>query len=313
MKDAQHIEEEASRWLARRDSEDWGEADEAALQSWLEQSTANRIGFLRLEAAWQRADRLAALRRPYVAAPNPRWFSRHALQSVAAALLAAAVLGGGLTYLWPEHDVYQTNIGGRETVRLADGSKVELNTDTRLKAQIDARQRTVMLRSGEAFFEVVHDAKRPFTVLAGRKRIVDVGTQFSVRRDGDEVRVLVTEGRVRIEDTDRVTAAPVNAPRGTVVVASADAVLVTRKPPEAIANELGWRRGTLIFSQESLGEAAAEFNRYNEKKVLVHGAAANLKIGGSFESTNVDGFVRLVREGFGLKADDRGNEVVISE
>jgi transmembrane sensor len=313
MTDARQIEEDASRWLARRDSEDWGDADEAALQSWLEQSTAHHVGFLRLEAAWHRADRLAALRRSYVAASGPRRFSRLTVQRVAAALLAIAVLGGGVAYLWPDRNVYRTNIGGRETVRLADGSKVELNTDTRLKAQIDTQQRIVVLDSGEAYFEVAHDPQRPFTVLAGRERIVDIGTKFSVRRDGNEVRVLVTEGRVRVEDTDGTTALPVSAPRGTVVVASAEAVLVTRKPTEAIANELGWRRGMLIFSQESLGEAAAEFNRYNEKKVVVEGTAADLKIGGSFESTNVDGFVRLVREGLGLKADDRGGEVVISQ
>jgi transmembrane sensor len=313
MTDAQHIEKEASRWVARRDGANWSTADEGALQSWLEQSTAHRVGFLRLEAAWHRADRLAALRRPYIAASNPRRLSRLTMQRVAAALLAIGVLGGGFAYLWPDHNVYRTNIGGRQTVRLADGSKLELNTNTRVKAQIDPQQRTVTLDSGEAYFEVVHDAKRPFTVLAGRKRIIDIGTKFSVRRDDDEVRVLVTEGRVRVEDTDSIRAVPVSASRGTVVVASANDVLVTRKPPEAIVNELGWRRGMLIFSRESLGEAAAEFNRYNEKKVVIEGAAAGLKIGGSFESTNVDGFVRLLREGFGLKTEDHGHEVVISQ
>jgi transmembrane sensor len=313
MTGAAHIEEQASRWVARRSSDDWSEADETTLQSWLAEATSNRVAFLRLEAAWQRADRLAALRQPSMGTDKARWLPRAAMQRAAAALLAVAVGGGALGYLWPDRNVYQTNIGGRETVRLADGSKVELNTDTRLKAQVDTRQRIVMLESGEAYFEVVHDTKRPFTVLAGDKRIVDVGTKFSVRRDGDDVRVLVTEGKVRIENVDRPTAAPVSAPRGTAVFASTDAVLVTRKTPEALASELGWRRGMLIFSQESLGEAAAEFNRYNERKVFVQGAAAGLKIGGSFESGNVDGFVRLVREGFGLKTDDRGDKIVISE
>ena len=86
-----------------------------------------------------------------------------------------------------------------QAVRLADGTQVELNTNTRLHADVNGLSRTVMLDSGEAYFDVVHDAKRPFTVYAGNRRITDIGTKFSVFRDGDDVRVTVREGKVRVD------------------------------------------------------------------------------------------------------------------
>ena len=59
--------------------------------------------------------------------------------------------------------------------------------------------RRVKLDQGEAFFDVSKDAARPFVVDIADKRVIAVGTQFSVRRDNNNIRVLVTEGRVWIE------------------------------------------------------------------------------------------------------------------
>ena len=106
-------------------------------------------------------------------------------------LVATQQLGG--------RRVYATELGGHATVPLADGSKIELNTDTKLRAALAEEQRTVWLDRGEAYFEVSKDPNRPFVVMAGDRKVTVLGTKFSVRRDGDRVSVAVAEGKVRVD------------------------------------------------------------------------------------------------------------------
>jgi len=82
---------------------------------------------------------------------------------------------------------FSTVIGGLEAVPLGDGSRVTLNTDSELQVSLEPTERVVNLNHGEAYFEVAQDKTRPFIVKAGHARVIAVGTQFSVRRDGDQV------------------------------------------------------------------------------------------------------------------------------
>src|SRR5262249_47175706 len=93
---------------------------------------------------------------------------------------------------------YSTPVGGIDNVALADGSRMTLNTDTRIRVALTETERRIELDKGEGFFEVAKDPSRPFVVYAGNKRVVAVGTKFSVRRENDDVEVIVTEGRVRL-------------------------------------------------------------------------------------------------------------------
>jgi transmembrane sensor len=120
------------------------------------------------------------------------------LRPLAASLLLAALVGA-TWYFWPAGPTYQTPVGGTASVPMSDGSNVTLNTNTRIEVALTERERIVQLERGEAFFEVAKDPHRPFIVSAGRKRVIAVGTKFSVEREGDEVRVVVSEGTVRIE------------------------------------------------------------------------------------------------------------------
>jgi transmembrane sensor len=310
---ADQTEETAAAWLAR---EDRGlAADEAAaLERWLAADTRNRVAYLRLKEAWRRADRLSALKSP---AMMPRPAPRSRLPAVLAALAAMLVLavGGAGWWLWqaqPEQ-VYATGIGKLQTVRLADGTRMELNTNTRVRTDVTAKRRVVTLDSGEAYFDVVHDANRPFTVYAGSRRITDLGTKFSVFRDGDDVRVTVREGRVKVDVLDpSAVNAPVEAQAGHMVITKGNESLVMTRPSEDIANELSWRNGMLVFNQQTLADAADQFNRYNTRKIVVEGAARHIRIGGSFKAQNVDVFVLLLHRGFGLSVDDQGERIVVS-
>jgi transmembrane sensor len=316
------IEDQAAQWLAR---EDRGfEASElAAFEAWLNEATAHKVAYLRLKAAWQRTDRLAALRQPALASP-PRtrvWTAATAYRALAAVLLLTAGVGLGGNYLI-EHrrasietvSVYATQVGQQRTLRLADGTSVELNTNTRLRATMTGSARVVKLEQGEAYFDVSHDANRPFVVFAGNRKITDIGTKFSVRRDGDDVQVLVAEGRVRVDIPNAHRGdRPIEAGPASMIMAKADGTLVAQKSHHDIADRLSWREGMLVFDQDTLAVAAAEFNRYNNKHIIVVGPARDQRIGGRFRPDNVEVFVSLIKEGFGLKIERTGTEIVVSE
>jgi transmembrane sensor len=345
MTSTAEIETRAAEWLARRDGSDWGPAREAELDAWLAESTANRVAFLRLQAAWARAERLSALRVPVVS-PSidagkdrlpepkavtlpPRMSRRLAKWVIAPPRLAAAAaiagivatvvifmdIGGiGGSALLAGASTYSTEIGAREMVPLADGSKVELNTDTRIRTAVTKERRTVWLDRGEAYFEVVPDTNRPFIVLAGNRSVTVVGTKFAVRRDGDEVQVKVAEGMVHVDALDGpAPPTPTVVTRGDIAVTKGRAILVAERSLDEVQKELSWRQGLLSFDNWTLADAAREFNRYNRKKLIIgDAAAAGIHLGGSFEAGNVEAFARLLEQAYGLHAQIGNEQIVIS-
>lgn len=306
MSRAAHIEEAAARWLARADEPAWTADDQAELDTWLDESMAHRVAFVRLQSVWRRADRLAALG-PTAAQVRPAIPWR-----LAASLAAVAAIGAAVLVLAPTADGkrYVTEIGEHATVPLRDGSKVELNTDTRVRAAVDEERRAIWLEKGEAYFEVAHDSSHPFVVYAGRQKITVLGTKFSVRRRRDGVDVAVVDGKVRVEQP---SAKPAIVTRGDMVVARGPSVLVAARSVEKVEDELSWRQGVLVFDRSTLRDAVAEFNRYNRKKLVIEDeATAALRIGGNFEAANVEAFGRLLHEAFGLEVEDRGDRITIS-
>lgn len=314
---AAKINADAAAWLRRRHFGEWAETDEAALNAWLAVSPAHRIGYWRLSAAWGRMDRLAAMQLPApeqgsnaATALSPFWF-RAATAFAAAAILVA---GFGFWAFQPHEKTYSTTLGERKTIALADGSFIELNTNTVVRLAADADSRTVSLERGEAYFRIRHDAHRLFVVKAGDRRVTDVGTKFVVRRDGRDLEVAVVEGRARFDmpsagsQVRSMSLAP-----GDVVVATANSTTLTRKPIRDLSSELGWRRGMLVFKHTTLAAAAAEFNRYNPEKIVVtDAAAARLTINGTFRTNDVAAFTDAAHAVFGLRVDIRNGEITIS-
>src|SRR6185437_9213291 len=169
----------AAEWHDRRERDDWTKDDQAALAAWLAQSPAHKVAFLRVDAVWKRADRLTALKpsgriRRFA---NLAQFWPITIRMVAAAIVVTAVGFAAAPYFKEKSTVqsYSTTIGGRETLALADGSQIDLNTDTAVRVDISRARRTIWLDKGEAFFKVRHDAQRPFEVMVGDRRITDIG------------------------------------------------------------------------------------------------------------------------------------------
>lgn len=307
------IELRASQWLERRDRDDWSQADQVALDAWLEEEPAHEIAYWRLDAAWERTDRLAALRNAKSEPDAPR-VRLPLIAKIAAALIVLAAAGGAYIGFAPHASdrTFATALGKRETISFADGSSIELNTNTVLRARMTTAQRTVWLEKGEAFFHIRHNSAHPFVVIAGDHRVTDLGTEFSVRRASEELKVAVLEGRVRLgsdetPDQQRVLTS------GQVAAATNNSIVVTRRSLQSLANELSWRRGVLVFDEAALGEAAAELNRYNRKQLVIEDPSiARLVIAGTLPTDDTEGFARLAQTVLGLHVEHRGNDILIS-
>lgn len=317
LPNAKEIRAHAANWLQRRHFSSWNSEDQAALDDWLEESPTHMTAYLRVSAAWENAGRLSALRtvrrnRQLVFYSN-RSLSRYV--GIAAAALVALYAG---RELWPSVQPpiiksYATGLGGHETLKLADGSQIELNTDTRLRILITPNQRKVWLDKGEAYFQVHHELNRAFVVQSNAERILDLGTKFTVRRDAKGLQVGVVEGRVQFETAAAGVARKISLSAGDVAVSTSGSIAMAKKPMAELIKDLGWRNGVLIFENVTLAEAAAEFNRYNAEKVVVVGKdVEHLTIGGKFAQSDVPAFAELAQHVLGLRVEDRGGVTVIS-
>jgi transmembrane sensor len=311
---AAEIEERAADFLQRRRFWKWHEKDQLELDDWLTLSLAHRAAFWRLEAGLDRADRLTAFRHP-IQQKGPASTNLALIKGAAAFIaLVAIALGTALFIFRPHEKTYATAIGGHEIVTLGDGSKIELNTNTVIHADVDENHRTASIEKGEAYFQISHDESKPFVVTANGRSITVLGTKFSVRAEAGRTEVALFEGRVWLGagHGPKSAQATLLTP-GDVVVATASSTLVTRKSVRDLSKQLGWRRGVLVFSNTTLSDAASEFNRYNRRKIVIAGQeAGQLRVGGTFPSNDADDFTRLVQSVLKLHVDRHSNTTVIS-
>jgi transmembrane sensor len=233
-----------------------------------------------------------------------------------AALLVVATTVGAVWYFSKDHaDSYRTPMGAITTVPLSDGSKITLNTDSQIHVELNPTMRRITLDQGEAFFEVAKDAARSFVVEIADKRVVAVGTKFSVRRDHNDIRVLVTEGQVRIERrgiSSKAEQTPLAA--GSEARTAQAAVLVDHPAPAQVEQLLSWRTGYIMFRDTALADAVADFNRYTARKIVIEDPAiAGIRIGGNFRSDDADAFLWLLQSGFPIKVEARGDRIILTK
>jgi transmembrane sensor len=284
------IDNEAARWTARIDR-GLSTEDQSTLDAWLQADDRHKGALLRAQAAWSVFDRARALdSQNYASDPQQSAvFSRRRLLHVGGTI--AAVIVAAVSLHRPETGgTYLADVGEIKRVQLEDGSVTLVNTQSSVNVQFDKQNRYVQLSRGEAWFQVAKNKERPFTVSAGALRVQAVGTAFDVRRHGEMSEIVVTEGVVRIWS--------VRSPEAPIELSANSQAVVTEKmgvqrvalTPGQTANRLAWRQGRIVLDEITLGEAASEFNRYNNVKLWIAPELAHRRMVGSFHTDDLDGF-----------------------
>jgi len=303
----QEVDAEAAAWLARLNGPFRGARSEAGLRRWLERDPAHQAAFERATEIWEMIPG-AAPERESVAEDSPE-LPRRRLLAVAAGVAALVAVGGGYALL-SRPPAYETAVGGQELVRLDDGSRVSLNTDSRIAIFYSEGERRVRLDRGEAIFEVAHAPGRPFLVEAGNERIRALGTTFVVRRDAaGRTSVTLIEGRVEVARQAGAARIAVLAPGQRVTVSASAGAALDRPSIELVT---AWRRGEVVFEDASLIEVAEELNRYSPNRLVVDPGVAALRVSGVFSTSDPGEAARAIAVLHRLRVDQAGEELRLS-
>jgi transmembrane sensor len=301
------IDREAAAWFARLKSRDVSNTTLRDFWAW-RGAEAHAAAYEKVEAAWAATGALTA--DPEIAAATraaqaqpPLRTAKVTWSPIAPPRLGLLATGIGLSLLAltgvavTQPPAYSTRVGQQRTVLLSDGSRVRLNTNSKIRVRFRRAERDIELVRGEAFFDAAHDATRPFVVQAADANVRALGTRFDVRRDTDGVWVALVEGKVNVTQ-DRRTEAAVLTPNEQLRV-SATGI----SPPHATnaADATSWTAGRLVFHDVTLRDAVAQVNRYAARKIELDPALGAAPLSGSFNTGDTEAFVLAVKAMFGLR------------
>ncbi len=313
------VRAEAAAWLARLHGPDRTRDTENGLRRWLAEHPAHAAEFERATDVWTDTGGVPFRLRRRFAGSRRSARRRRFGWSVAVGLAASLAIA-----LWARHvlarTIVSTGAGEQKTIELADGSWVTLDTNSRIVVRYGRRVRRVILRYGEAYFQVVHNPGRPFVVLAGNRKVIDLGTAFVVRRGnvgGATLMVTVIKGRVAVAPLDVADRVPTVSSRSVLLVTAGTRLLLRPHAlptlrAEPAAQATAWLRDELIFNNTPLAVAARHFNRYNRCKIVLGAPELQaLRVGGVFRLSAAKSFVRSVAEAHHLRLIARGDTWIL--
>jgi transmembrane sensor len=305
------IDSQAADWAVRHDLGTLSAQERAAFEAWLRADVRHLGAYGRAEAVLARIERLSGVGHDADDGAPAVWSRRKAMLAGGAA--AAAGVGMALVSRGMQPDTLSTEIGQVREIVLADGSLVSLNTDSEIFVAFTEQMRNITLLKGEALFDVAKNKNRPFVVSVGNTRVRAVGTSFTVSRLKEKsVQVLVKEGVVELHRTDVPQAPPVRAVANVRAIVPPDAPIITRAiPEEKLARDLEWQYGRISLDNETLADAASQFARYSEVRIVVDPAVSARTVTGLFASNDPVGFAKSAASVLGLRTEMRGNEIRI--
>ena len=333
--------DEASAWIAKMDR-GLSPSEKQELGAWLGHGSSNRETLMRISKLWDRMDALTILAEANPSASKPVSAGFRPLWAVAASLLLATAILGWLavhsgegaqveqTRVAESPLEYMTEIGQQASHVLPDGTRLTLNTNTRVRLQYSESNRLLLLEQGEIHVMVAHQPGRPLSVAVGGQIVQAVGTEFNVEITSDQrIELVVTEGVVMVGVVDGsvltpVPGEPIALTRSSTLVAAGESAVI---PPEQstsenvkteaigseeIAVKLSWREGNVIFRGEPLEEALAEIGRYTAVEfVILDESAKKIRIAGLFRAGDVDGLLKALRQNFNISYERVGDDKIL--
>lgn len=326
------IRKQAIQWLVAQNSGTWSPTEQRALNEWLTADAEHQQQYQHMQKLWGSMDahkeqdfpqRQAALdyqppsnldnlvqfpgltptematRQSRTASPSKREPS-HWLKTGFAVAASIVLVLGIQTYRQTGVEHYQTAKGEQQTIFLADGSQIVLNTDSEITVELQMFQRKVQLTQGEALFNVTHNPIRPFEVTAGTGKIRDIGTRFDVYAQTNQVDVAVLEGEVDIVTNNQQSPQLLSAGQA----ASFDRLgKVNAKPMPSPQALTAWEHGKLIFAEQSLEDVLSQIARYHTVEFqIADPKLRDMKISGTFKTSNLQLLLETLEAGFPIKA-----------
>jgi transmembrane sensor len=208
---------------------------------------------------------------------------------------------------------------------LPDGSVVELKDDAQISVDFSGPLRAVFLSRGTAYFQVAKDPNRPFVVSAGGLAVRAVGTAFVVELEPNEMKVLVAEGKVRVDPAPEAAAPPATLPEPLAALGAVSTVAFPLAPgaaaaptaPRALARvelqqRLGWRTPKLEFTRTPLRDVVAQMNQHNSRQfILADESVGDVRVSGVLRADKMDTLADTLQTDFGLETERRDDTIVV--
>ncbi len=314
------VSAQAHQWFARLRAPDCSDEERTAFEDW-RADPRHDAEYANIEDLWELTGELARddaqigneVRDARRLGSRP-WISRQRwpLMAAAAALVGALFLviflqsGDGPVVR------YATAAGAQRTVTLEDGTRIVLDTATRVDVQYGRRERSVVLLQGRADFHVSKDPVRPFIVQAGAAAITAIGTRFQVRVDGTVGEVTLLEGRVVV--ASRLSAAETALSPGERIALRAGGGLgeVELLSDADRANAEGWTSGQLVVQALPVAALVAEVNRYGGTRLRLGDAAVGrLPVSGTFDPTAPEALALALQHVWSVRVEHDAGEIVL--
>lgn len=287
----------AAAWIAKLEAGDLCESDALAFDAWIALPENADVFDATLAVSRAFTVEAAPVARGLAdrrASAPPRPMGRRAVVGMGgmAAAAAVALMVAPQFAAPPRTQTYVTGNGERRTVELADGSRVELNAGTRLSVTLARDSRRVTLDEGQAVFDVIHDERRPFVIAAGDRTVIDVGTQFDVRRRDGKLSVTVAHGAVEVRPAAGVQGQAYRLHPGQRLDHVEGERLAMVAPAQA-DEVLGWRAGRLVYRGQTLADVVADLNQQFPAQIRIEDEQlARTPISGVLILDNQDAVIR---------------------
>ncbi|MFT3791443.1 MAG: FecR family protein [Rudaea sp.] len=310
---------EARRWFARLMAPDCAAAERADFERWRTADPQHAAAYDRVETLMGRVAELgddAAIRQAAREALRPvrpqHGWRRTAGWALAAGI--AAAVGIGIFHFFRNGDApaehFATATGEQRSVQLADGTSMQLDTDTRLDVRYTSSERRVELQRGRAQYKVAHDARRPFVVDTLGVSVTAVGTEFQTGIRDDTVVVALLEGKVSVA-SDSVTDRHATLVPGEQLVYNRSGSVWSKGSVNLDAAN-GWTQGKLVFKDEPLENLVKEVNRYSSAKLrIADPSLAPLRISGTFKANDQESLLLALQGIWSIRADRQANGDVL--
>jgi transmembrane sensor len=313
---AQHLQE-AADWLTRLQRPEVNETDWLAFDAWLSQPGAQEA-YDAIQAVDEEIFQRGSAVRGELAEPR-RVAAKRAFSidwrwlgglGAAAAATAVAITLAPWGELLPQPDtLYTTDKGESRTVQLADGSRVDLNTDSHISVRLEKDARRVTVHDGQALFDVAHDSARPFLITAGDETVRVIGTRFDVRRRDGQLSITVLRGLVEVSTDGEDT--PIQLRPGQMLehVEGSSGISVRSVAAE---DQVGWRSGRLVYRDQPLGRIASDMNHYFDRPIRLEGEnTATLRFSGVLIVDAQDAMVRRLTSLMPISATPTDDAIVL--